>query len=418
MTENKRIGQYWVSLCYLSLGDGIVRVTCGEGDYCIGYRFSHEAFNMELGSRKMLEKEQLLSALTNKGVYFLVFRNERGTISKVYVGKAGERADEKLGVINRIREHCRDKYRNWDEAVVLTWRDNSLNATRVSFLEHEFHDMIKRFYGEEMLSNDVTPSSSTPGERELNDLEKFASMHAPRMLAALGYTFLEERKPHKKFPAKRVGKVVRVDAKRSENASKKDTTKAALETTESAFWVRFGDGTVIHAPKAKTVFAKAIEKMGVDKVARLGMLSLLSRNSAEFGDYANSALKIGAWFLNTHSSTNEKMRRLRGIALRLGLDVEMGRGAYVQSGHGRAKGVSAPEKVVWKGKTQLAKLIARREGNEGAYGGILQYFAEEGTKVRRPCPSTSKWRKPLEAAGVEFDSAGYVVDWSRASNPL
>ena len=154
MIGSGRIGQYWVSLCYLNLADGVVRVTCGEGDYCIGYRFSHDAFNSELNSRKTLDKEQLLSALTNKGVYFLVFRDKRGAISKVYVGKAGERADEKLGVLNRIKEHCRDKYRDWDEAVVLTWRDNSLNATRVSFLEHEFHDMIKRFYGERMLSNE------------------------------------------------------------------------------------------------------------------------------------------------------------------------------------------------------------------------------------------------------------------------
>ncbi len=62
MIENNRIGQYWVSLCYLNLADGVVRVTCGEGDYCIGYRFSHDAFNYELNSRKTLDKEQLLSA--------------------------------------------------------------------------------------------------------------------------------------------------------------------------------------------------------------------------------------------------------------------------------------------------------------------------------------------------------------------
>ena len=72
----------------------------------------------------------------------------------------------------------------------------------------------------------------------------------------------------------------------------------------------------------------------------------------------------------------------------------------------------------WTGKTQLAKLIARRGGNEGAFGGILQYFAEECSKVRRPCRASSKWRKLLEDAGVKFDAADFVVDWKHAKNPL
>lgn len=72
----------------------------------------------------------------------------------------------------------------------------------------------------------------------------------------------------------------------------------------------------------------------------------------------------------------------------------------------------------WNGKTQLAKLIARRGGNEGAFGGILQYFADKGSKVRKPCHPGSKWRKPLEDAGVKFDKNDYVIDWQCAKNPL
>jgi len=63
----------------------------------------------------------------------------------------------------------------------------------------------------------------------------------------------------------------------------------------------------------------------------------------------------------------------------------------------------------WTGRTQLAKLVARRGGNEGAFGGILHFFSR-----RRPCPATSKWRKPLEAIGIKFDKSDYVVDWSCA----
>ena len=76
------------------------------------------------------------------------------------------------------------------------------------------------------------------------------------------------------------------------------------------------------------------------------------------------------------------------------------------------------DKETWSGKTQLAKLIARRGGNEGAFGGILQYFAPVGSKVRRPCHPGSKWRKLLEDAGVKFDKDAFVSDWTCAKNPL
>ena len=67
----------------------------------------------------------------------------------------------------------------------------------------------------------------------------------------------------------------------------------------------------------------------------------------------------------------------------------------------------------WEGKTQLAKLIARRGGNEGAFGGILHFFSR-----KRPCVKSSKWREMLEQAGLKFDANDYVIDWSTAKNPL
>jgi hypothetical protein len=67
----------------------------------------------------------------------------------------------------------------------------------------------------------------------------------------------------------------------------------------------------------------------------------------------------------------------------------------------------------WEGKTQLAKLIARRGGNEGAFGGILHYFSR-----MRPCGKASKWRTILESAGIKFDANDCVIDWAVAKNPL
>lgn len=196
MNSKKRMNQFWVQICHLDYEDGITRATCGTGDYCIGYRFSRQCYDAGLKSSKFFSNVQLLDALKNKGIYFLMYRDSRGEVGKIYVGKSGERAIEKLGVMNRINEHARDKYKNWDEAVVLTLKDNSMNATKVSFLEHEFYCMIKKLRGEKILANENTPTGSSPSDRELSDLQTFVSEHAPRIVSALGYSFLEERKRH------------------------------------------------------------------------------------------------------------------------------------------------------------------------------------------------------------------------------
>ena len=79
----------------------------------------------------------------------------------------------------------------------------------------------------------------------------------------------------------------------------------------------------------------------------------------------------------------------------------------------QTKRVTKSQKESWSGKTQLAKLIARRGGNEGAFGGILHFFSR-----LRPCVKESKWRAALEAAGVTFDAKDFVKDWASARNPL
>ena len=79
---------------------------------------------------------------------------------------------------------------------------------------------------------------------------------------------------------------------------------------------------------------------------------------------------------------------------------------------------SAISGETWESKTQLARIIARRAGNEGAKDGVAQYFAPVTSKVRKPCHPDSKWRKPLEDAGVKFDNNDYVIDWQCAKNPL
>lgn len=67
----------------------------------------------------------------------------------------------------------------------------------------------------------------------------------------------------------------------------------------------------------------------------------------------------------------------------------------------------------WANMTQLAKILAARDGNVGAAGGVLQLLSR-----KRPCKPNSKWRKPFESAGLKFDAEDKVIDWSHAKNPL
>lgn len=67
----------------------------------------------------------------------------------------------------------------------------------------------------------------------------------------------------------------------------------------------------------------------------------------------------------------------------------------------------------WTSRGELARMFAKRGGNEGAAGGIDQIL-----RGKRSCKSASKWRKPLEDAGIKFDEKDMVIDWSSANNPL
>ncbi len=82
------------------------------------------------------------------------------------------------------------------------------------------------------------------------------------------------------------------------------------------------------------------------------------------------------------------------------------------------KGISPKKSVAdtnehWHTQAQLARIIARKGGNEGAFGGIQGLLSG-----RRRCLETSKWRAPLEAAGLAFDEKGFCKDWKTAKNPL
>ena len=89
--------------------------------------------------------------------------------------------------------------------------------------------------------------------------------------------------------------------------------------------VRFPDGTVIYEAKAADTFAKTLEKLGLDKVAALGLkvnnFPLVSREPCE--GYQQTAL--GGYRVMSHSNTASKRNQLLTIAgkLRQKLNVDI-----------------------------------------------------------------------------------------------
>ena len=95
--------------------------------------------------------------------------------------------------------------------------------------------------------------------------------------------------------------------------------------------VTFGDGTVIEEPKACDTLALAIKKVGVKKVAKLGIVGigsqdilLLDKREAKDPDYRKSQKEMGeGYYLVTKTSTEKKVCDLCTIAQQLNIDMKV-----------------------------------------------------------------------------------------------
>ena len=97
---------------------------------------------------------------------------------------------------------------------------------------------------------------------------------------------------------------------------KRNVTHVSPKTN---FTVRLPDGKVIANSKAFWVLAKAIEAMGADKVAALGVLCggepLVTKDKTLLKKHPSAIAEIaGGWFVKTHSGTAAKIRYVKQIA--------------------------------------------------------------------------------------------------------
>jgi len=98
---------------------------------------------------------------------------------------------------------------------------------------------------------------------------------------------------------------------------------AHSKSSRTSLLVRFGDGTVIAERTAADTLARAIQKIGFERVEHLGILvngeTIVSNSkSSKYND-----VQIDGRYVKTHSSTSQKARNLLQISDALGLKLEV-----------------------------------------------------------------------------------------------
>lgn len=108
------------------------------------------------------------------------------------------------------------------------------------------------------------------------------------------------------------------------------TRKVEKVAPRTNFKVKFPDGKIIAEKKAVNTFAKTIEAIGVEKVAKLGLTlngePLVTKNASEHLKYPSQRVVIsGGWSVTTHCSTATKIKKINEFAkaLKVKLEIEM-----------------------------------------------------------------------------------------------
>ena len=210
-------------LCYFDgRPDGVVRCQFADTQY-VAYRFPRERFE---DLRKMKNKDNILEHLECKGVYFLLKYSDVGKLAQVYVGKAGERADDRLGMLNRIYEHRNDKYKNWTEAVLVTTKGNDWSATELNYLENGFFQLVQERLGKGVCINAATPTASQPTYQQQHALDGLMQVYAPECFRVMGIALLVSQEKKNSHSSKKNLKSASMRGK--ESLSQKEAAKKSV----------------------------------------------------------------------------------------------------------------------------------------------------------------------------------------------
>ena len=314
--------------------------------------------------RELLPQAKNISELKQCGIYFLYGENENDgkMFRNVYVGQAVARQNGE-GIWLRIKEHSAQKY--WTDAIACVSADNSWGPTELSYLEHYFASLIvraKHNSGTYRVENGNTPNPGRVTKEKEWELGHFIQ-EIRTILEALRYEFFKEEKSEQPLfdLASNATESTSISPQlssnrdhrlRKENRKSKEEQPVKLSSHEtlfktsdnlslsnqkdlpfkqikqkappSSFSVSFPDGTTVQGNSAAETMAQTINRIGPKRVEELhlraGGGTLVSKEGSTIYKSANYPLDSG-YVLCTHSSTDDKIKKLEKISklLNLGL---------------------------------------------------------------------------------------------------
>lgn len=106
---------------------------------------------------------------------------------------------------------------------------------------------------------------------------------------------------------------------------KKPKRSSGAKSPPKNLCVRFPDGTQIHEHRAVDSFLKALQYIGLDKIADIDAISDLGYPlvSLTANPSSRTLKKVGAYFIETNTSTERKASQLRKIAMLLSIDIQV-----------------------------------------------------------------------------------------------
>ena len=126
---------------------------------CIIYKISRSVLKHDI------DNDEIKKNLNHTGIYFLLGKDKDTFKTNIYVGQAGLRKD-RTGLLRRIKEHDNKKEAFWDECVIFTTSDNSLDKSDICYLEDKFTKLVRK------IPNNIVQNSADTNDGNINDEKK------------------------------------------------------------------------------------------------------------------------------------------------------------------------------------------------------------------------------------------------------
>ena len=250
---------------------------------CYDTTEAYEGYRL-LWERLSQYKSRNFEDLESAGIYLLFEKHARENKPRMYVGQGDLRKNNK-GMLNRVKEHFRKGDKAWCDEVIFLPVPDYFGSTELNWLEHRVcvdAELAQKYF----VVNGPKPHDAILRKEIQGAAEAFVE-HAEFLTAALGFTPFQ------------------TSSQKRECARGKPQGKSKPKD-DVAFLVKFSDGDVIGEATSADTYAKAIKKIGAEKVVKLRLMRdkmpLLGKSRDEM-PYPNSVRDVGkGWFVNTHAS--------------------------------------------------------------------------------------------------------------------